>query len=386
MVAVGPESGEARFYACGITPYDSAHLGHAFTYVVSDLLHRVWLDAGLGVHYTQNITDVDDPLLERAKATGVEWEELAHSQIDLFAKDMEALRVIPPQTYTGVVESMDETIALVGKLVELGAAYQICDAQYPDWYFSVEQAPDFLEQFLPTGVFASLGAKTLDIFAERGGDPFREGKRHPLDCLIWRMERPGEPAWESPFGRGRPGWHIECAAISLASLGPHFDVQAGGSDLYFPHHPMCAAEAEKVTGQPFASAYLHVGMVGLDGEKMSKSKGNLVFVHKLIDAGVSPMSIRLLLLKRGYVTNWGYTETGLAAAADRAQTWQKALSRPAAPPAAPVIAAMRQALANDLDAPKALAAVDEWASLTGTDETAPAALADAIDALLGLRW
>ncbi len=205
---LGPESGQARLYACGITPYDATHLGHAFTYVCIDILHRAWLDAGLSVHYAQNITDVDDPLLERANATGVDWHELATSQIDLFRSDMEALRVLPPQTYCGVVESMDDVVALIARLIADGSVYQL-SGEFPDWYFSVESAPGFL---------AGRDLENdIQAFAERGGDPKRPGKRHPLDPLVWRAERVGEPSWDpgAPLGRGRPGWHVECTAIAL---------------------------------------------------------------------------------------------------------------------------------------------------------------------------
>ncbi|MDR1237563.1 MAG: cysteine--1-D-myo-inosityl 2-amino-2-deoxy-alpha-D-glucopyranoside ligase [Propionibacteriaceae bacterium] len=395
-MAVGPATGTARLYACGITPYDATHLGHAFTYVSIDLLHRVWLDAGLEVGYAQNITDVDDPLLERAAATGVDWRELATAQIDLFRSDMEALRVLPPGSYRGVVESMGEVTALITELIRRGAVYQVA-GEHPDWYFSVESDPAFLA--------GRDLAVDLPVFAERGGDPDRPGKRHKLDPLVWRAERPGEPSWDSPVnatgsatseGRGRPGWHVECAAIALKALGADFDVQAGGSDLAFPHHPMCAAQAEQVTGQPFAKAYLHTGMVGLDGEKMSKSKGNLIFVHKLIAAGSDPMAIRLLLLDHHYRSDWEYSADALAAAAQRLERWRNAVvnagstaavhgSPTAVQRAAQLVEDIRTALADDLDAPTALAAVDEWAEAANGDPKAAALAGRAVDALLGVH-
>ncbi len=256
-------------YVCGITPYDATHLGHANTYVAFDLLNRAWRDAGLDVTYVQNVTDVDDPLLERATETGVEWADLARDQIELFRTDMAALNVIPPDHLIGAVESIDLVTGLIERLRGVdGAIYPVEDVEHPDLYFARASDGRF-------GSLSRLGAEAVEIFAERGGDPDRAGKKDPLDCLVWRLERAGEPSWGSPFGPGRPGWHIECTAIALNYLGPEFDVQGGGSDLIFPHHEMCAAEGRVATGQEFAKAYVHSGMVGLDGEKMSKSKGNL---------------------------------------------------------------------------------------------------------------
>ncbi|MCW3159616.1 cysteine--1-D-myo-inosityl 2-amino-2-deoxy-alpha-D-glucopyranoside ligase [Micropruina sonneratiae] len=378
LLPIAPESGEARMYVCGITPYDATHLGHANTYVAFDLLHRVLLDAGLRVCYTQNVTDIDDPLLERAEATGVDWRDLAQGQVNLFAADMTALRVLPPRDYVGAVEAIPVVVDLIESLKLTGAIYQVDDPQYPDWYFEVRRAPGF-------GRLSKLtDDEAVAVFAERGGDPERPGKRDPLDCLVWRLERPGEPAWESRLGRGRPGWHIECTAIALQHLGADFDIQGGGSDLIFPHHEMCAAEGAMATRQPFAKVYAHAGMVGLDGEKMSKSKGNLVLVSKLRGDGVDPMAIRLGLLARHYRSDWEWTDQALTGAIGRLDSWRAAVGRGAAAPAGPVIAALRDALRTDLDAPAALAVVDGWAATDGDDPAAPAALAEAIDALLGV--
>lgn len=373
----GPDAGEARLYACGITPYDATHLGHAFTYVAIDLLHRVWLDAGLTVRYAQNVTDVDDPLLERATATGVEWQDLAAAQIDLFRADMEALRVLPPQHYVGVVEALDTVTDLIEVLHQTQAVYQLPDPAFPDWYFSVTRTSNLLE-----GTGLSV-AEAEQLFAERGGDPARPGKRHQLDPLVWRQARLGEPSWESPFGRGRPGWHIECSAIALHALGEAFDVQAGGRDLIFPHHPMSAAGARVATGQPFARVFLHTGMVGLDGEKMSKSLGNLVFVSRLLADGVDPMAIRLVLLAHHYRTDWEYTAADLVAAEARVTAWRAAFDAPSGAAGEPVVAALRAALRADLDSPQALTILDEWAASQGMDDAAPGLVARAADALLG---
>ncbi len=374
----GPESGEARLYACGITPYDATHLGHAATYVAVDLLYRAWLDAGLGVRYAQNVTDVDDPLLERAAATGVDWAELAAQQVELYRGDMTALRVLPPAELTGVVESLDIVTDLIGVLRDEQAVYQVPDPEYPDWYFSVTKSSNLLEG---TGI-SMLEAE--HVFAERGGDPDRPGKRHRLDCLVWRQARPGEPAWDSWLGRGRPGWHVECTAISLAALGAEFDVQAGGRDLAFPHHPMCAAEARIATGRPMAKVFLHSGMVALDGEKMSKSRGNLVFVSRLLADGVDPMMIRLVLLAHHYRSDWEYTPDVLAEAQGRLESWRRAVSAPTGADAAATLESVRAALRNDLDAPAALTAIDDWALAGGDDPAAPGLVRDLADALLGV--
>ncbi|KAB2587013.1 cysteine--1-D-myo-inosityl 2-amino-2-deoxy-alpha-D-glucopyranoside ligase, partial [Rhodococcus erythropolis] len=233
---------KATMYVCGITPYDATHLGHAATYLTFDLVNRIWRDAGHDVHYVQNVTDVDDPLFERANRDGEDWIVLGMRETALFREDMEALRVLPPKDYIGAVESVNEVVELVEKFVASGAAYIVDDAEFPDVYFRA----DATEQF---GYESGYDRATMEkFFAERGGDPDRVGKRNPLDALVWRAERPGEPSWPSPFGPGRPGWHIECAAIALNRIGSGFDVQGGGSDLIFPHHEFSAAHAESATG------------------------------------------------------------------------------------------------------------------------------------------
>jgi L-cysteine:1D-myo-inositol 2-amino-2-deoxy-alpha-D-glucopyranoside ligase len=277
-----------------------------------------------------------------------------------------------------VVESLDIVTDLIGVLRDEQAVYQVPDPEYPDWYFSVTKSSNLLEG---TGI-SMLEAE--HVFAERGGDPDRPGKRHRLDCLVWRQARPGEPAWDSWLGRGRPGWHVECTAISLAALGAEFDVQAGGRDLAFPHHPMCAAEARIATGRPMAKVFLHSGMVALDGEKMSKSRGNLVFVSRLLADGVDPMVIRLVLLAHHYRSDWEYTPDALAQAQGRLESWRRAVSAPAGADAAATLDLVRAALRNDLDAPAALAAIDDWALADGDEPAAPGLARDLADALLGV--
>jgi L-cysteine:1D-myo-inositol 2-amino-2-deoxy-alpha-D-glucopyranoside ligase len=382
LVPVGPETGTASIYVCGITPYDATHIGHANTYVAFDLLHRVWRDRGLEVNYVQNVTDVDDPLLERAADIGIEWAELAEQQIQLFREDMAALNVLPPQHYVGAVESMPLIVDLIEELRRRQAVYPVDDSEFEDLYFAQGSDPDF-------GSLAHLSEdEAIAIFAERGGDPDRRGKKAPLDCLVWRHAREGEPSWESGLGAGRPGWHIECTAIALDRLGAGFDVQAGGSDLIFPHHEMCAAQGRVATDQPFARAYLHSGMVGLDGEKMSKSKGNLVFVSRLRASEVDPMAIRLALLAHHYRDDWDWTDEQLVSAQSRLSRWREAVRLDAGLNADEVLVLVRRALAHDLDAPAALAAVDAWAgasvAIDSDDTDAPALVARACDALLGV--
>ena len=373
----------ATMYVCGITPYDATHLGHAATYLTFDLVNRTLRDAGHDVHYVQNVTDVDDPLFERAERDGVDWRDLGARETELFREDMAALRVLPPRDYIGAVESVNEVVELVEKLLASGAAYIVDDAEYPDVYFRI----DATEQF---GYESGYDRATMDqFFAERGGDPDRPGKRDSLDPLLWRAARPGEPSWPAPFGPGRPGWHIECAAIALNRIGSGFDIQGGGSDLIFPHHEFSAAHAEAIApGRRFARHYVHTGMIGLDGEKMSKSRGNLVFVSKLRRGGVDPRAIRLGLLAAHYRQDRPWSASVLAAAEERLAVWRDAVRLPAAPDATDVVARLRQHLADDLDSPKALAAVDGWAYSAlrygGTDTTAPALVVSAVDALLGV--
>ncbi len=372
----------ATMYVCGITPYDATHIGHAATYVTFDLVHRAWLDAGHDVHYVQNVTDVDDPLLERATRDGEDWAELGDREIALFREDMTSLGVIPPRDFVGVVESVPLIAEAVVRLLESGAAYDVDG----DAYFAVHSDQRF-------GGVGRLDDETmLALFAERGGDPERPGKKHPLDCLLWQAARPGEPSWEvgDSLPAGRPGWHLECSAIALDRLGSGIDVQGGGTDLVFPHHEMSASEAHVLTGEwPFARHYVHAGMVGLEGEKMSKSKGNLVFVSALRRAGRDPMAVRLALLGHHYRTDWSWTEQDLTTAEARLARWQDAVARPAGPAADDTLDSLRRHLADDLDAPGAVAAVDRWVAEAehgrGTDEGAPGVLSRAVNALLGVR-
>ena len=374
----------ATMYVCGITPYDATHLGHAATYLTFDLVYRVWLDNGHHVHYVQNVTDVDDPLFERAERDGLDWRDLGARETQLFREDMAALRVLPPRDYVAATEAIAEVVEMVEKLVASGAAYVVDDPEHPDVYFRADADIQF-------GYESNYDRDTMmRLFAERGGDPQRPGKTDPLDALLWRAQRPGEPSWPSPFGPGRPGWHIECAAIALSRIGFGFDIQGGGSDLIFPHHEFSAAHAECATGERrFARHYVHAGMIGWDGRKMSKSRGNLVLVSQLRADGVDSAAIRLGLLAGHYRSDRFWSDEVLAEATARLQRWRTATGLPAGPDADDLIVRLRRHLADDLDSPKALAAVDGWVTdaleYGGRDPGAPALVAQAVDAFLGVR-
>ena len=390
-------NGEQSMYVCGITPYDATHMGHAASYVAFDLLNRAWRDGGQAVSYVQNVTDVDDPLLERATATGVDWRELAASQIELFRTDMEALNVLAPDHYVGAVESMPLIVPAIERLLHQGLAYRVTGTPGEpdgDIYYDVEAAGKHavdVDAWTLGAVSGLPESEMLELFAERGGDPGRAGKRQALDPLLWRVARDGEPSWAGgELGEGRPGWHIECTVIAQEYLPTPFTVQGGGSDLVFPHHEMGAGHAYSLSGLPLAKHFAHAGMVGLDGEKMSKSKGNLVLVSKLRAEGEEPAAIRLAILAHHYRSDWSWAAEGFSDAKERLGRWRSALATAPANSAAPLVEDMRAAMANDLDAPAALAAVDRWAgiALTGDAEACAAdqaLVSDAIDALLGIE-
>lgn len=393
LEAVGKQS----MYVCGITPYDATHMGHAASYVAFDLLNRAWRDGEQRVSYVQNVTDVDDPLLERATATGVDWRDLAASQIELFRTDMAALNVLAPDHYIGAVEAMPLIVPAIERLLHQGLAYRVNGTPGEpdgDVYYDVEAAGKHavdVDAWTLGAVSGLPEPEMLDLFAERGGDPGRAGKRQALDPLLWRVARDGEPSWEGgELGEGRPGWHIECTVIAQEYLPTPFTVQGGGSDLVFPHHEMGAGHAYSLSGLPLAKHFAHAGMVGLDGEKMSKSKGNLVLVSRLRAAGEEPAAIRLAILAHHYRSDWSWTDEGFSEAKKRLERWRAALSAAPVNSAAALLEDMRSAMANDLDAPAALAAVDRWADwalaggsqVSGADRTL---VSDAVDALLGVE-
>ncbi len=376
---------EFKLYVCGITPYDATHLGHAATYLTYDLIHRYLLAQGRRVSFVENITDIDDPLLERAARDEVNWIELAQSQIDLFRSDMTALHILPPKSFVPVTEVIELIVTCVERLLDLGFAYKVGE----DIYLDISAFKSTLP--MPED-------EALLIFAERGGDPALVGKRDPLDALLWRAHRPGEPSWQAPFGEGRPGWHIECTAIALRYLvgedflsrksGSTISLQGGGSDLIFPHHFFSGVQAQALTGEPFAKTYLHTGMMGLDGEKMSKSKGNLVFVSKLLQSGTDAMVIRHALMSSKYSADRMWSNEVLESSKAQVERLRLALAKERVSGVELLINQLIAALANDLDTPNALTILDRWsaAELTGELEgdDSPGVVTRFLDALLGL--
>ncbi|CAB0864848.1 L-cysteine:1D-myo-inositol 2-amino-2-deoxy-alpha-D-glucopyranoside ligase [Corynebacterium diphtheriae] len=376
---------EVGVYVCGITPYDSTHLGHAATYLTFDLINRQLIDAGHRVHFVQNITDVDEPLFERALRDGVDWRELGSSQIDLFRSDMENLSVIPPRHYVGAMESIPEVIAMVETMLANGTAYIVESDSYCDIYASITATTQF-------GYESHYSRELMEqFFAERGGDPERVGKKDSLDALIWRAHRLGEPSWDAPFGAGRPGWHVECSAIATHYLGSHFAIQGGGSDLIFPHHEFSAAHAEATFGESrMAGHYVHTGMIGLDGTKMSKSLGNLVFVSRLTSEGYHPSDIRLGVFAGHYRDDRDWSTDLLTAAQERRQAWITAADNARdVQQVQQTIQKIRHLLANDLNTPAVLAEVDNWANLIPLNDSARTEagrlMASGLDALLGVK-
>ena len=377
------QKSQYRMYVCGITPYDATHLGHAATYLTFDLINRYLRASGAEVNYVQNITDIDDPLLERAIRDGVDWKDLAHQQIDLFRGDMENLRVIPPAHYIGAVDAIPLVVDAISDLTSLSTVYQVDT----DQYFSVHADDRF-------GSRSHLSQEEMiSIFSERGGDPTRPGKKDPLDCLVWMSQRPNEPGWESSIGLGRPGWHIECTAIALKYLDPSdldstlIDIQGGGSDLIFPHHEMCAAQAHVLTGKELAASYVHTGMIGLDGEKMSKSKGNLVFVSRLVASGTDPMAIRWALMSDHYRTDRMWSDSLLHQAETQLKLLKTALTSDQCAPTSSVIDEVVKALSDDLDTQRVISILNQWsaATLSGEMGGSAADLRQHLDALLGLK-
>ena len=378
-----PKKSMYRMYVCGITPYDATHLGHAATYLTFDLINRYLRATGAEVLYVQNITDIDDPLLVRAARDGVDWNDLAHQQIDLFKGDMVDLRVIPPAHYIGAVEAIPLVVNAIADLQEQSSIYPVDT----DYYFSVKSDSKF-------GSRSNLSQRQmLDIFSQRGGDPDRVGKQDPLDCLVWMSQRVNEPGWDSSLGKGRPGWHIECTAIALEYLQPSdidetlIDIQGGGSDLIFPHHEMCATQAQVITGKELAQTYVHAGMIGLDGEKMSKSKGNLVFVSRLVASGVDPMAIRWALMSDHYRSDRMWSDAVLQKAQSEIAQLRDALSKSTSAPTEDLITSIVNALSDDLDTTRVLSQINAWASstLAGSNGGNTDDLRIALDALLGLK-
>jgi L-cysteine:1D-myo-inositol 2-amino-2-deoxy-alpha-D-glucopyranoside ligase len=328
-------------YTCGITPYDAAHLGHAATYVTYDVLQRRLRDLGHETRCVRNITDVDDPLLEKARQLGIHFLDLAAEEIARFDEAMRALNLLPAWSEPRATSAIPDILGFIGMVLESGHAYQAGGSVY----FSVESFPAF-------GQVSHYSRSTmLELAAERGGNPNDPHKRDPLDFVLWQPSGEGEPAWESLWGAGRPGWHIECSALAMRELAETIDLHGGGSDLIYPHHECEAAQSEAATGSVFVRHWMHVGMVCLDGEKMSKSLGNLVFVGDLLKDW-DPAAVRLAILAHHYRPAWHWDDSAMPAASERLAAWR------AAGPGDAALAEVRAALDEDLDCPSALAAID----------------------------
>jgi len=367
-----------KIYVCGITPYDATHLGHAATYVAFDLINRYQHLAGSRLDFVENITDIDDPLLVRAKRDSIDWKVLAENQIDLFLTDMTALRVIPPSNLVTVTSSMKIIEDFITLLDQKGFLYQIEN----DHYFSVER---FLED-MPLS-----SDEAIKIFSERGGDPKRAGKRHPLDPVVWMAHQGDDPSWESKFGLGRPGWHVECTAIAVhyldsANADPIIQIQGGGSDLIFPHHYMSEQIVRAAYGRGFANNYVHSAMIHLDGEKMSKSKGNLVFVSKLLSRGIDPMVIRWALLSGHYQQDRSWSDELLQKSTSEVSLLRSALAQSEVAETKELIQSIISDLANNLDTPAALNRLIAWAksSQSSPKVNESGLVSRGIDSLLGL--
>ena len=369
-------------YVCGITPYDATHLGHAATYIAFDLINRYLKLEHTSVHFVENITDIDDPLFERASRDSIDWKTLAQSQISLFTEDMCALKILPPDDFVRVTDSINLVIEFIKMLQRKGYVYEISG----DFYFA---SSVFLSD-LPIPQ-----AEAVEIFAQRGGDPTREGKAHPLDPILWLKNKDQEPGWESPFGFGRPGWHVECTAIALDYLDRNeedyvIDLQGGGNDLLFPHHFMSAQLIKAATGRDFAKFYIHTGLVGYEGEKMSKSKGNLEFVSRLIKQGVDPVVIRWALIRDHYQSYREWNVGLLQNSVSEVDLIRKALAKSEVCPVDELIEDIISALSNNLQTQVVTDLIIAWArnSLAGDDSTSfkndSGKLSRALDSLLGL--
>ncbi|MEZ5247123.1 MAG: cysteine--tRNA ligase [Acidimicrobiales bacterium] len=371
------EPGEVvSIYVCGITPYDSTHLGHANTYVTYDLLIRRLEDLGHTVRLVRNITDVDDSILPKARELGIDFLELAATETARFHRDMVALDTRPVEVEPHATKWIDEMVALIERLEAGGHVYAVDGTVFFD-----------VATFESFGAVSGYDEETMIEFArERGGNPDDPRQRNPLDFILWQPSLDDEPSWDSPWGAGRPGWHIECSAMSMGILGETIDLHGGGSDLIFPHHECERAQSEAATGAPFVRHWMHCGMVAYEGTKMSKSLGNLVFVSELSKTA-DPRAIRLALMGHHYRDDWEWFDTDIDDASTMLDALVTAAAAGSGPDPAPFAARVRAALDDDLDAPTARAALTDFAAAItagGDDPTAPTVLAE-LGALVGIR-
>ncbi|HEU5327759.1 MAG TPA: cysteine--tRNA ligase [Thermomicrobiales bacterium] len=344
-------------YACGITPYDVSHLGHALVGLTYDVLTRYLRYRGCQTRYVQNVTDIDDDILRKAKEVGLPWDELGRQQTERYLATQDRLNIRRPDVYARATEETPKMIEIISGLLERGLAYE----RQGSVYYDISADPEY-------GKLSHLDREEmLAIAAERGGKLDDPKKADPLDFLLWQAAAPGEPTWPSPWGAGRPGWHIECSAMSMRYLGDTIDIHGGGSDLIFPHHESEIAQSEGFTGQPFVRYWMHVGMLRYEGEKMSKSLGNLVMAPKLLEQ-YSPDAIRLCLLSHRYREAWDYEDSAIEAGqalADLLKETANCAETNRGPVSAIDIQATRArfeaAMDDDLDTPQALVVLRELA-------------------------
>lgn len=345
-------------YTCGITPYDATHIGHAATFMAYDVLQRRLIDLGHEVRCVRNVTDVDDPLFAKARDLGVHYLDLAAGEEARFERDMEALNALPVYSTPRASSAIADIRGFIGMVLERGYAYVVGGSVY----FDVSKSPNF-------GTISHYDRqKMLDLARERGGDVDNPNKRDPLDFVLWHPSASDEPSWEAVWGAGRPGWHIECSALALRELGETIDLHGGGSDLIYPHHECERAQSEAATGSPFVRHWMHVAMVFMDGAKMSKSLGNLVFVDALRKVW-DPRAIRLAIINNHYRFEWEWDDTHMPLALERLQAWQESVNFPQDPS---TLEAVRSHLDNDLDTPRALQSIDAAVhqGLSGRDAAA----------------
>jgi L-cysteine:1D-myo-inositol 2-amino-2-deoxy-alpha-D-glucopyranoside ligase len=345
-------------YTCGITPYDATHVGHANTFLAYDVLQRRLIDRGHTVTCVRNVTDVDDPLFAKARQLGIHYLDLAAGEEARFEADMEALNALPVASTPRASSAIPDIRGFIGMVLDRGFAYQSGGAVY----FDVTRFDSF-------GALSHYDHATmLELGRQRGGDVDNPDKRHPLDFVLWQPSASDEPSWDTMWGPGRPGWHIECSALALRELGTTIDLHGGGSDLIFPHHECERAQSEAATGEPFVRHWMHTALISKDGEKMSKSLGNLVFVDALRKEW-EPAAIRVAMTAHHYRTEWSWDDELMPNAVARLDAWRAGLGGYPSD----VLDLVRAALDDDLDTPRAFAAIDDAAS-RGHDVTVAAEL------------
>jgi len=352
-------------YTCGITPYDATHLGHASTFIFYDVLQRRLIDRGHTVRCVRNVTDIDDPLFAKARELGVHYLDLAAGEEARFERDMAALNALPVASTPRASSAIPDIRGFIGMVLDRGYAYEAGGAVY----FDVSK----YESFGTVSHYSE--AEMVELARQRGGNVEDPHKRHPLDFVLWQPSAPDEPSWDTMWGPGRPGWHIECSALALRELGTTIDLHGGGADLIFPHHECERAQSEAATGEPFVKHWMHTALISKDGEKMSKSLGNLVFVDKLRTEW-DPMAIRLALIEHHYRVEWEWDEELMPRNERRLSAWRAS----AGGDPGDLLDQVRDRLDDDLDTPGAVAAVDAAAARGESTRAAAELLGVRLDA------